>query len=110
MEWYPSPVSVQIFIFENNIYYKSTIESRAIRLVSTGQEGVVFNGLADWLYEGKTVICYTEVQQNQDYVFLSQSEPTQIEEVSEIWKYITFTVTVNRQTTCISQIQTCVVP
>uniref|UniRef100_A0A3B4TXZ7 Dipeptidyl-peptidase 6b n=1 Tax=Seriola dumerili TaxID=41447 RepID=A0A3B4TXZ7_SERDU len=40
-----------IFIFENNIYYKTTIESRAIRLVSTGQEGVVFNGLADWLYE-----------------------------------------------------------
>lgn len=46
--------SVQIFIFENNIYYKSTIESRTIRLVSTGQDGVVFNGLADWLYEGKT--------------------------------------------------------
>ncbi|XP_058499708.1 dipeptidyl aminopeptidase-like protein 6 isoform X3 [Solea solea] len=40
-----------IFIFENNIYYKTTIESRAIRLVSTGQEGVIFNGLADWLYE-----------------------------------------------------------
>lgn len=47
--------SVQIFIFENNIYYKSTVESRTIRLVSTGQEGVVFNGLADWLYEGKTL-------------------------------------------------------
>lgn len=24
-----------------------------IRLVSTGKEGVVFNGLADWLYEGE---------------------------------------------------------
>ncbi|KAM3603816.1 uncharacterized protein V6R79_002545 [Siganus canaliculatus] len=40
-----------IFIFENNIYYRATVESRAIRLVSTGKEGVVFNGLADWLYE-----------------------------------------------------------
>uniref|UniRef100_A0A3P8WL41 Dipeptidyl-peptidase 6b n=1 Tax=Cynoglossus semilaevis TaxID=244447 RepID=A0A3P8WL41_CYNSE len=40
-----------IFIFENNIYYKATVESRAIRLVSTGQDGVIFNGLADWLYE-----------------------------------------------------------
>lgn len=49
--------SVQIFIFENNIYYKSTVESRTIRLVSTGQEGIVFNGLADWLYEGKTTWC-----------------------------------------------------
>ncbi|XP_077592708.1 A-type potassium channel modulatory protein DPP6 isoform X2 [Stigmatopora nigra] len=40
-----------IFIFENNIYYRSTVESRSIRLVSTGKEGVIFNGLGDWLYE-----------------------------------------------------------
>uniref|UniRef100_A0A3Q4HNX9 Dipeptidyl-peptidase 6b n=1 Tax=Neolamprologus brichardi TaxID=32507 RepID=A0A3Q4HNX9_NEOBR len=40
-----------VFIFENNIYYRTTVESRAIRLVSTGKEGVVFNGLTDWLYE-----------------------------------------------------------
>ncbi|TKS79800.1 Dipeptidyl aminopeptidase-like protein 6 DPPX [Collichthys lucidus] len=40
-----------IFIFENNIYYRSKVENRSIRLVSTGKEGVVFNGLADWLYE-----------------------------------------------------------
>ncbi|XP_015228068.1 PREDICTED: dipeptidyl aminopeptidase-like protein 6 isoform X2 [Cyprinodon variegatus] len=40
-----------IFIFENNIYYRSTVDSRSIRLVSTGKEGVIFNGLADWLYE-----------------------------------------------------------
>ncbi|KAF7708988.1 dipeptidyl aminopeptidase-like protein 6 isoform X2 [Silurus meridionalis] len=40
-----------IFIFENNIYYRSTVESRTIRLVSTGKEGVIFNGLSDWLYE-----------------------------------------------------------
>lgn len=44
---------LQIFIFENNIYYRSTVESRSIRLVSTGKEGSVFNGLSDWLYEGK---------------------------------------------------------
>lgn len=48
--------SVQIFIFENNIYYRATVESRSIRLVSTGREGVVFNGLADWLYEGRTAL------------------------------------------------------
>ncbi|MED6270278.1 hypothetical protein CHARACLAT_008667, partial [Characodon lateralis] len=41
-----------IFIFENNIYYRSKVESRSIRLVSTGKEGVIFNGLSDWLYEG----------------------------------------------------------
>ncbi|XP_037135624.1 dipeptidyl aminopeptidase-like protein 6 isoform X2 [Syngnathus acus] len=40
-----------IFIFENNIYYRSTVGSRSIRLVSSGKEGVIFNGLGDWLYE-----------------------------------------------------------
>ncbi|XP_029102056.1 dipeptidyl aminopeptidase-like protein 6 isoform X2 [Scleropages formosus] len=40
-----------IFIFENNIYYRATVESRTIRLVSSGKEGVIFNGLSDWLYE-----------------------------------------------------------
>ncbi|XP_038159673.1 dipeptidyl aminopeptidase-like protein 6 isoform X2 [Cyprinodon tularosa] len=45
-----------IFIFENNIYYRSTVDSRSIRLVSTGKEGVIFNGLADWLYEGKASV------------------------------------------------------
>uniref|UniRef100_A0A3Q2XEI1 Dipeptidyl-peptidase 6b n=1 Tax=Hippocampus comes TaxID=109280 RepID=A0A3Q2XEI1_HIPCM len=47
-----------IFIFENNIYYRATIESRTIRLVSTGKEGVVFNGLADWLYEEEILQSY----------------------------------------------------
>uniref|UniRef100_A0A671KT49 Dipeptidyl aminopeptidase-like protein 6 n=1 Tax=Sinocyclocheilus anshuiensis TaxID=1608454 RepID=A0A671KT49_9TELE len=40
-----------IFIFENNIYYKAQVNSPSIRLVSTGSLRVVFNGLADWLYE-----------------------------------------------------------
>uniref|UniRef100_A0A3B3B3M3 A-type potassium channel modulatory protein DPP6 n=1 Tax=Oryzias melastigma TaxID=30732 RepID=A0A3B3B3M3_ORYME len=40
-----------IFIFENNIYYRSEVKSRSIRLVSSGKEGVIFNGLSDWLYE-----------------------------------------------------------
>uniref|UniRef100_A0A8C1QL63 A-type potassium channel modulatory protein DPP6 n=1 Tax=Cyprinus carpio TaxID=7962 RepID=A0A8C1QL63_CYPCA len=44
---------VSIFIFENNIYYRATVENRSIRLVSTGKEGVIFNGLSDWLYEAE---------------------------------------------------------
>ncbi|XP_068091989.1 A-type potassium channel modulatory protein DPP6 isoform X2 [Hyperolius riggenbachi] len=40
-----------IFIFENNIFYKMNADSNPIRLVSTGKEGVIFNGLSDWLYE-----------------------------------------------------------
>ncbi|XP_041663100.1 inactive dipeptidyl peptidase 10-like [Cheilinus undulatus] len=40
-----------IYIFENNIYYKTDVQSSSWRLTSSGQEGVVFNGIADWLYE-----------------------------------------------------------
>lgn len=40
-----------IFIFENNIYYCAHIGKQAIRVVSTGKEGVIYNGLSDWLYE-----------------------------------------------------------
>ncbi|XP_047677524.1 dipeptidyl aminopeptidase-like protein 6b isoform X2 [Tachysurus fulvidraco] len=40
-----------VFIFENNIYYQDTVKVKPIRLVTTGREGVVFNGLPDWLYE-----------------------------------------------------------
>uniref|UniRef100_A0A8B9NPY9 A-type potassium channel modulatory protein DPP6 n=1 Tax=Accipiter nisus TaxID=211598 RepID=A0A8B9NPY9_9AVES len=43
--------SNQIFIFENNIYYCAHVGKQAIRVVSTGKEGVIFNGLSDWLYE-----------------------------------------------------------
>lgn len=42
----------QMYIFENNIYYQTDVQSSSWRLTSSGQEGVVFNGIADWLYEG----------------------------------------------------------
>uniref|UniRef100_H2LVV6 Dipeptidyl-peptidase 10 (inactive) n=1 Tax=Oryzias latipes TaxID=8090 RepID=H2LVV6_ORYLA len=40
-----------VYIFENNIYYKANVQSSSWRLTSSGQEGVVFNGITDWLYE-----------------------------------------------------------
>lgn len=45
-------LSLQIYIFENNIYYQSDVKSNSLRLTSSGKEGVIFNGMADWLYEG----------------------------------------------------------
>ncbi|TWW80310.1 Inactive dipeptidyl peptidase 10 [Takifugu flavidus] len=41
-----------IYIFENNIYFQSDVQSSSWRLTSSGQEGIIFNGIADWLYEG----------------------------------------------------------
>uniref|UniRef100_A0A673B638 Dipeptidyl peptidase like 10 n=1 Tax=Sphaeramia orbicularis TaxID=375764 RepID=A0A673B638_9TELE len=40
-----------IYIFENNIYYQSDVKSNSLRLTSSGKDGVIFNGIADWVYE-----------------------------------------------------------
>ncbi|GAA6110201.1 inactive dipeptidyl peptidase 10 isoform X2 [Tachysurus ichikawai] len=40
-----------VYIFENNIYYQSEVKINSLRLTSSGKEGVVYNGIADWLYE-----------------------------------------------------------
>ncbi|XP_035250449.1 inactive dipeptidyl peptidase 10-like [Anguilla anguilla] len=40
-----------VYIFENNIYYQPDIKGSSLRLTSSGQEGAIFNGIADWLYE-----------------------------------------------------------
>ncbi|XP_054479725.1 inactive dipeptidyl peptidase 10-like isoform X2 [Anoplopoma fimbria] len=40
-----------IYIFENNIYYQSDVKSNSLRITSSGMEGVIFNGISDWLYE-----------------------------------------------------------
>ncbi|EMP29817.1 Inactive dipeptidyl peptidase 10 [Chelonia mydas] len=40
-----------IYIFENNIYYQPDVKSSSLRLTSSGKEGIIFNGISDWLYE-----------------------------------------------------------
>ncbi|XP_033901188.2 inactive dipeptidyl peptidase 10-like isoform X1 [Acipenser ruthenus] len=40
-----------VYIFENNIYYQSAMNKSSLRLTSSGKQGVIFNGIADWLYE-----------------------------------------------------------
>ncbi|XP_071978282.1 inactive dipeptidyl peptidase 10-like [Engystomops pustulosus] len=40
-----------VFIFENNIYYRADVRSSSLRLTSSGKEGIIYNGLCDWLYE-----------------------------------------------------------
>ncbi|XP_077184682.1 inactive dipeptidyl peptidase 10-like isoform X2 [Paroedura picta] len=40
-----------VFILDNNIYYQADVSSRAKRITSSGRQGVIFNGISDWLYE-----------------------------------------------------------
>nr|XP_057938819.1 inactive dipeptidyl peptidase 10-like isoform X3 [Doryrhamphus excisus] len=48
-----------IYIFENNIYYQADVQSSSWRLTSSGEDGVIFNGIADWLYEEE--VLHTQV-------------------------------------------------
>ncbi|TNN53558.1 Inactive dipeptidyl peptidase 10 [Liparis tanakae] len=48
-----------IYVFENNIYYQADVQSSSWRLTSSGQEGGVFNGISDWLYEEE--VLHTQV-------------------------------------------------
>jgi hypothetical protein len=42
------------FVYRNDIYYKtSAMNSHVYRVTNTGRPEVVFNGVPDWLYEGK---------------------------------------------------------
>ena len=40
-----------VYVYRDNIYYKPTAETAAIRIATTTQESVVLNGIPDWLYE-----------------------------------------------------------
>jgi hypothetical protein len=46
------------FVYRNDIYYKtSALTSHVYRVTNTGRQGVIFNGIPDWLYEGKITKC-----------------------------------------------------
>ena len=48
--WGPQGASVA-YVFGANIYYRDTPESQDIMVSTSGRPGVVFNGVADWVYE-----------------------------------------------------------
>ncbi|KAA0707287.1 Inactive dipeptidyl peptidase 10 [Triplophysa tibetana] len=47
-----------VFVFENDIYYKPDVSSKAMRLTTTGKSGLVLNGLSDWTYEEEILLKY----------------------------------------------------
>ena len=44
------------FVYENNIYYKNTAISNAIQITTSGVDNKIFNGVPDWVYEGKILV------------------------------------------------------
>uniref|UniRef100_W5LB56 Inactive dipeptidyl peptidase 10-like n=1 Tax=Astyanax mexicanus TaxID=7994 RepID=W5LB56_ASTMX len=47
-----------VYVFENDIYYQSEAASPAMRLTTTGKDGLVVNGLTDWTYEEEILLKY----------------------------------------------------
>lgn len=51
--WGPTGNSL-VFVYDNDIFFKSDVKSnRTSRITKTGKPGLVYNGVPDWLYEGK---------------------------------------------------------
>lgn len=39
------------FVYENDLYYKPKVQNDLVcRITTTGKEGVIYNGIPDWLY------------------------------------------------------------
>lgn len=43
-----------VMVYNFNIYYTNGVKSvQTYRITNTGVPGIIFNGIADWLYEGE---------------------------------------------------------
>nr|XP_042895921.1 prolyl endopeptidase FAP isoform X6 [Parasteatoda tepidariorum] len=49
-EWGPTGNQLA-YVQDNNVYYMSDVTAKPRQLTSTGVEGVIFNGIPDWVYE-----------------------------------------------------------
>ncbi|XP_064155114.1 inactive dipeptidyl peptidase 10 [Anguilla rostrata] len=46
------------FVYDNNIYYQSEVSSGPLRLTSSGRQGLVVNGVTDWIYGEEVLLTY----------------------------------------------------
>lgn len=47
--------SFQAYVWNNDIYVKNEPNSPSQRITQTGKKDVIYNGITDWVYEGKDV-------------------------------------------------------
>lgn len=53
VEWSPVDHSLAVVVANDLYFMKDPLTGgKAKRLTESGKEGLVFNGIADWLYEG----------------------------------------------------------
>ena len=53
LTWAPKG-NAYAYVYRGNIYYKPSVKSKQVfPITNDGLEGTVFNGVPDWVYEGK---------------------------------------------------------
>ena len=59
VQWVPGNEHSLVIVFRNDIYYIADIEKleNFVRVTSSGKDGIIFNGIPDWLYEGMYIPC-----------------------------------------------------
>lgn len=49
----------QAYVYQNNIYLKQRPEDPPFQITYNGRENKIFNGIPDWVYEGKLFFILT---------------------------------------------------
>ncbi|KAK3914477.1 Inactive dipeptidyl peptidase 10 [Frankliniella fusca] len=87
-EWGPTG-SQLVLVQDNDIYYKAngSAQSRVLRLTSSGKQGVVFNGIPDWLYEVEILRSNRAVWISPDstYLLFASFNDTRVGELKYPW-------------------------
>jgi len=52
--WAPVGNALAYVDYNNNIYYRATAEGSDVQVTSTGQDGLLYNGIPDWVSEEET--------------------------------------------------------
>ena len=46
-------INFQTFVYDNDLFYQKDPFTTATRVTHTGKKKIIFNGIPDWVYEGK---------------------------------------------------------
>lgn len=74
--WGPENNSI-IYIFKNNIYFRPTVQGGEIQITGDGEQGRIYNGIPDWVYEG-LLKCIQSQEKKRFFIYLQRKFWVQI--------------------------------
>lgn len=67
-----NPSQAIAFVFANDLYYKPNVQNDLVcRITTTGKQGVIYNGIADWFYANTPDLKSDTVAFSSDGSYLS---------------------------------------